>query len=223
MIAMSLLTSYYLFHDERFSLLVLAVAGAPIFIASLFVPKLVEKYGKRKIFIISNWAAVIFGTISWFVGYQNVVLFIITTLLRAVPLGIQGIMIFMFTPDCAECGRFKTGIDAKGITFAIQTFVTKMASALAGSLGMFLLGFFGWKEVNAESFKDLAEQNVVQSDFTLNGLWFIFVMIPTIGLILAGIIWHFYKLKDEDVKVMIDCNNGKITREEAESQLSRKY
>jgi Na+/melibiose symporter-like transporter len=220
MIAMSLLTSYYLFHDERFSLLVLAVAGAPIFIASLFVPKLVEKYGKRKIFIISNWAAVIFGTISWFVGYQNVVLFIITTLLRAVPLGIQGIMIFMFTPDCAEYGRFKTGIDAKGITFAIQTFVTKMASALAGTLGMFLLGFFGWKEVNAESFKDLAAQNVQQSDFTLNGLWFIFVMVPTIGLILAGIFWQFYKLKDEDVKVMIDCNNGKITREEALEKIS---
>jgi Na+/melibiose symporter-like transporter len=85
---------------------------------------------------------------------------------------------------------------------------------------MFLLGFFGWKEVNAESFKDLAEQNVVQSDFTLNGLWFIFVMIPTIGLIFAGIIWHFYKLKDEDVKVMIDCNNGKITREEALEKIS---
>ena len=222
MISMSIVTSYYLFHDERFSLLVLAVAGAPIFIASLFVPKLVEKYGKRKIFIISNWAAVIFGTISWLCGYQSMVAFIITTLLRAVPLGIQGIMIFMFTPDCAEYGRFKTGIDAKGITFAIQTFVTKMASALAGSLGMVLLGLFGWKEVNAESFADLAEQNVQQSDATLNGMWFIFVMIPTIGLILAGIFWHFYKLNDEDVKIMIDCNNGKITREEALEKISIK-
>ena len=222
MISMSIVTSYYLFHDERFSLLVLAVAGAPIFIASLFVPKLVEKYGKRKIFIISNWAAVIFGTISWLCGYQSMVAFIITTLLRAVPLGIQGIMIFMFTPDCAEYGRFKTGIDAKGITFAIQTFVTKMASALAGSLGMVLLGLFGWKEVNAESFADLAAQNVQQSDATLNGMWFIFVMIPTIGLVLAGIFWHFYKLNDEDVKIMIDCNNGKITREEALEKISIK-
>ena len=95
-----------------------------------------------------------------------------------------------------------------------------MASALAASLGMFLLGFFDWKEVNAESFQDLATQNVQQSQFTLDGLWFIFVMIPTIGLILAGIFWHFYKLKDEDVKVMIDCNNGKITREEALEKIS---
>ena len=220
MTAMSLLASYYLFNDERFSLVVLALAGAPIFIASLFVPKLAEKYGKRKIFLVSNWAAVILGTISWLCGYHNVILFMVLTVLRAIPLGIQGIMIFMFTPDCAEYGQFKTGIDAKGITFAIQTFVTKMAAALQGTLGMFLLGFFGWKEVTAENFQDLAAQNVQQSEFTLNGLWFIFVMIPTIGLIFAGLFWQFYKLKDEDVKAMIDCNNGKITRTEALEKIS---
>lgn len=220
MTAMSLLASYYLFNDERFSLVVLALAGAPIFIASLFVPKLAEKYGKRKIFLVSNWAAVILGTISWLCGYHNVILFMVLTVLRAIPLGIQGIMIFMFTPDCAEYGQFKTGIDAKGITFAIQTFVTKMAAALQGTLGMFLLGFFGWKEVTAENFQDLAAQNVQQSEFTLNGLWFIFIMIPTIGLIFAGLFWHFYKLKDEDVKAMIDCNNGKITRTEALEKIS---
>lgn len=220
MTSMNLLASYYLFNNEFFSLLVGALAVAPMLIASLLVPKMVEKYGKRKIFIISNWAAVIFGTISWLCGYNNVILFIILTVLRAVPLGIQGIMLFMFTPDCAEYGKFKTGIDAKGITFAIQTFVTKIAAAVSAALGMFLLGFFGWKEVNAESFQDLAAQNVQQSQFTLDGLWFIFVMIPTIGLILAGIFWQFYKLKDEDVKVMIDCNNGKITREEALEKIS---
>lgn len=220
MISMNLLASYYLFHDERFSLLVGALAVAPILVASLLVPKMVEKYGKRKIFIISNWAAVLFGTISWLCGYHNVILFIILTVLRAIPLGIQGIMIFMFTPDCAEYGRFKTGIDAKGITFAIQTFVTKMAAALSATLGMFLLDYFDWKEVAAKSFQDLADQNVQQSEFTLNGLWFIFIMVPTIGLIIAGAFWQFYKLKDEDVKAMIDFNNGKISREEALERIS---
>jgi hypothetical protein len=45
-------------------------------------------------------------------------------------------------------------------------------------------------------------------------------MIPTIGLIIAGIFWQFYKLKDEDVKAMIDFNNGKISREEALERIS---
>jgi Na+/melibiose symporter-like transporter len=222
MTSMNLLASYYLFGNEFFSLLVGALAVAPMLVASLFVPKMVEKYGKRKIFIMSNWAAVILGTISWILGYHNVIVFIILTVLRAVPLGIQGVMLFMFTPDCAEYGKFKTGIDAKGITFAIQTFMAKITGAMSAALSMFLLGFFKWKEVNAESFQDLAAQNVQQSEFTLNGLWFIYIMVPTIGIIISGVIWHFYKLKDADVKLMIDCNNGKITREEALEKISIK-
>lgn len=222
MTSMNLLASYYLFGNEFFSLLVGALAVAPTLIASLLVPKMVEKVGKRKLFIISNWAAVILGTVTWLIGYHNVVFFIVLTVLRAIPLGIQGVMLFMFTPDCAEYGKFKTGIDAKGITFAIQTFMAKITGAISAALGMFLLGFFGWKEVNAESFQDLAAQNITQSDFTLDGLWFIYIMVPTIGIILSGIIWHFYKLNDKDVKLMIDCNNGKISKEEALNSISIK-
>ena len=81
MTSMNLLASYYLFGNEFFSLLVGALAVAPMLVASLFVPKMVEKYGKRKIFIMSNWAAVIFGTISWLCGYQNMVVFILLIIL----------------------------------------------------------------------------------------------------------------------------------------------
>ena len=41
---------------------------------------------------------------------------------------------------------------------------------------------------------------------------------------LAGVaVMGFYKLKDKDVELMAKCNAGEITREEAESLLSRKY
>ena len=42
--------------------------------------------------------------------------FIIISILRAVPMAILGVMLFMFTPDCAEFGKFTSGIEAKGIT-----------------------------------------------------------------------------------------------------------
>lgn len=41
--------------------------------------------------------------------------------------------------------------------------------------------------------------------------------------LLAYIVWLFYDLKDRDVQVMIDCNTGKISREEAMGMLSKKY
>ena len=186
---------------------------------------MVEKYGKRKIFIISNWAAVLFGTISWLCGYQNVVLFIILTVLRAIPLGIQGIMIFMFTPDCAEYGQYKSNIEAKGITFAIQTFVIKLSGAVSSSLSVGLLGLpiVGWVTVKADNFEQLAAMGITQTPQALDAFWFIYAMIPTLGYLAAYIAWRFYNLKDNDVQIMAQCNSGAITREEAESKLSRKY
>ena len=119
-------------------------------------------------------------------------------------------------------GKFKTGIDAKGITFAIQTFMVKLTAAVSSALPLTLLSFFKWKTVNAESFKELSENPVIQSEYTLNGLWFIYTMLPAIGLALAGVIWYFYKMKDNDVQLMTDCNIGKISREEALEGLSIK-
>ncbi len=220
--SLNLLVSYYLFHNEMFSLLVGAVAVVPSLIFSLIVPKLIAKFDKRTVFLTSNIAAIVLGIIIWIIGYKSMILFTVLTVVRAVPLAIQGVMLFMFTPDCAEYGKFKTGTDAKGITFAIQTFMAKITAAISTTLGLFMLGIFGWKDVEAENFQQLQELGVSQSEFTLNGLWFTYAMIPTIGLIFAGIIWHFYRLKDSDVKIMIDCNNGKISKDEAMEKITSK-
>jgi hypothetical protein len=49
------------------------------------------------------------------------------------------------------------------------------------------------------------------------------MLILAIGGLLAYIVWLFYDLKDKDVQVMIDCNTGKITREEAFAKMTKKY
>ena len=132
---------------------------------------------------------------------------------------------FMFTPDCAEYGLFKSGIEAKGITFAIQTFMAKLTGSISGALGMLILGLeaVGWNVVEATSFEELERLGIEQTPHALNILWLIFMLIPAIGGLLAFIVWCFYDLRDKDVQIMIDCNTGKITREEALSRLSRKY
>ena len=77
--------------------------------------------------------------------------------------------------------------------------------------------------VEVGSFQELQESGVTQTPHALNMLWLIFMLIPAIGGLLAYIAWLFYDLKDKDVQVMIDCNTGKITRDEAMSMLSKKY
>ncbi len=100
-------------------------------------------------------------------------------------------------------------------------------------MGLALLGWFGFKtefEVNGivqevSSFADLEAINAIaqQTSEALDGLWFTYNIVPIIGLVIALVIWGFYKLNDKDVQIMADCNVGKITKDEAEKLLSKKY
>lgn len=223
--ALNLLASYYLFNDSLF-ITIIGFAGAPFaFIGAMLVPKLVRKFEKIAIFRVSVMAAVILGIIMWAVGYKNPILFVVISILRSIPTSTLGVMLFMFTPDCAEYGKFKSGIEAKGITFAIQTFMVKLTGAISSALSLFLLGIpaVGWVSVEAENFEQLAKMGVTQTPEALDAFWFIYALIPSIGYLLSYIVWRFYNLKDKDVQIMAACNAGEITREEAEGQLSKKY
>ncbi len=223
--AFNLFVSYYIFNNELFALVVSVISVAPQLIFSLLVPKMLRKIDKMKLYKISAVLIIVLSIATWVVGYKSIVLYIVLSTLRAVPVGIQGVLMFMFTPDCAEYGKYKSGIEANGITFAIQTFMVKLTAAISGALGMFLLGLksTGWISVEVENFQQLAELGVKQTDHALDVLWFIYVMVPAIGCFIALVIWNFYKLNDKDVQIMADCNAEKITRKEAENLLNKKY
>ncbi|MBQ8209605.1 MAG: MFS transporter [Clostridia bacterium] len=221
--SLNLIASYYLFGNSMFNLIISVLSAAPQFIAALVVPALVRKFDKFKVYFWSNVAMIVTGLAIFIAGYDNVVFFVVLTVIRSVPAAIVGVMNFMFTPDCAEYGKYKTGTEAKGITFAIQTFSVKIAAAVASALSLFALGCFGWKEVTASSFEELATMGVTQTPEALKGLWITYALIPVVGYILSMGLYIFYKLNDKDVQIMAKCNSGEITREEAEKQLSRKY
>ncbi len=223
--AFTLYVSYYLFDSALFSLLVGAIGTIPQLVVSLLLPKIIRKYDKMMVNQVCLFIYVILSVVIWLVGYGNAVAYIILFTLRSVPLAIVSLEMCMFTPDCAEYGRFKTGTDAKGITFAVQTFMAKLTSSISGALGLFILGLdaVGWKVVEVGSFQELEQSGVTQTPHALNMLWLIYTLIPAIGGLLAFITWLFYDLKDKDVQLMIDCNTGKISREEAISKMSKKY
>lgn len=223
--AFNLYVSYYLFNSALFSLLVGAIGTVPQLIVALLLPKLMRRFDKMKVNRVCLLAYVILSVITWAVGYGNVALYIVLFTIRSVPLAVVSLEMFMFTPDCAEYGRFKSGTDAKGITFAIQTFMAKLTGSVSGALGLFILGLksVGWKVVEVSSFQELEQSGVTQTAHALDMLWLIFMLIPAIGGLLAYIVWLFYDLKDKDVQVMIDCNTGKISREQALSMLPEKY
>ena len=223
--AFTLYVSYYLFNSALFSLVVGAVGTVPQLIVALLLPKIIRKYDKMKVNRVCLLLYVILSVITYLAGYGNIAVYIILFTIRSIPLAVVSLEMFMFTPDCAEYGYFKSGTEAKGITFAVQTFMAKLTGSISSALGLFILGLksVGWQVVEVGSFQELEQSGVTQTPHALNMLWLIFMLIPAIGGLLAYIVWLFYDLKDKDVQVMIDCNTGKITCEEAMSLMSKKY
>lgn len=244
--ALNLLTAYYIFGNELISLVTGTVAAVPQLVMALFVPKIIRKIDKFTLFKICVVATIILSVPLYF-SQHSLILFIITFMLRSIPLGVVGVLSFTFTPDCAEYGKFSTGTEAKGITFAIQTFAVKLAAAISSGLGLILLGVFNFKNKfmgsEIENLQELIEQGKIalqadgavkietfadyqaidaisrQTAEAIDGLWFTYNVVPIIGLVIALVIWSFYKLKDNHVQIMADCNAGKISKNEASKLL----
>ena len=223
--AFTLYVSYYLFNSALFSLVVGAVGTVPQLLIALLLPKIIRKFDKMKVNRVCLLLYAVLSIITWIIGYGNVMVYIILFTIRSIPLAVVSLEMFMFTPDCAEYGRFKSGTEAKGITFAVQTFMAKLTGSISSALGLFVLGLksVGWKVVEVGSFQELEQSGVTQTQHALDMLWLIFMLIPAIGGVLSYITWLFYDLRDKDVQVMIDCNTGKITREEALGMMTKTY
>ena len=221
--AVLLFASFYLFGNSLFSIVLNILNMVPGVFAAMLMPTILKRFDKFKTLFWCNMVCVVMGLAIYFLGYDNQGIFLTLTVIRTVPMSIVGILAFMFTPDCAEYGQYKSGISAKGITFAIQTFSVKITGAVSSSLALFLLGLFGWISVEAESFEQLAAMNIQQSPAALNGLWIVYALVPVIGMIISTFIYLGYKLNDKDVQIMAKCNSGEITKAEAEKLLSRKY
>jgi len=220
---LGMFVSFYLFDDEMFNLFLGALSMVPTLILALLIPKMIKKIDKFKLYYWSSLLSILVGIAIFLGGYENKTLFIVLNVLKAIPAVFPLFLIFMFTPDCAEYGKFKTGIEARGITFAIQTFARKLTGSISTPLGLALIGLFGFVSYEAESFAALSEMGATQTPEALQGLWLTYALFPLVGGILQAVLLLFYKLNDKDVQVMSDCNAGLITREEAEEKLSRKY
>ncbi len=209
----SLYLSRFCLENEAISSITGLLAIAPTLIIGIFLPAITKKVDKFKLYYLGVALSLVFTLARFAVGYHNITTYLIFTVIAAIPTGFTGTLMYMFTPDCAEYGRYKTGIAAPGITFATQTFFVKLQSALVVAISSLALAALGFVE----------GEGAVQAAGFADKLWNASIFLPAIGILLSLIILRFYKLNDHDVELMAKCNAGEITREEAESQMINKY
>ena len=215
---------FYIFHDSMVFSYVMLIGFVPGLILSCFCGKLADKFGKRNLLAFIFALITAASLIIYFFGRDHKIFFIVVGGLCAIPNALIAVVRTYIAPDTIEYTRYKTGKDCSGIFYALQSFVNKAFGGVVNSITLAILAFYGWKEVQGDSFADLAAQGVTQSETALNALWGLGYLIPAIGFGLAAILLYvFYNLKDSDAELMAKCNAGAITREECEARLSRKY
>ncbi len=184
----------------------------PVLLTYVFVPFILQYTDKIVLYRVSFAVFIALGIAMYFVGYQNITLYLVFTALRAFMGGIPGILMFTFAADCVEYGHYKSGIRKEGITFSIQTFTAKFTAAISAALSGVVLMLMQYDGTAAVQSAEVAKQ-----------FWFYANWVPVLGAALCMPLLLAYKLRDKDVQIMADANEGRITREQAQSALSMQY
>ncbi len=186
--------------NEGLTTVILATTIIPLLFVVPFLPVLIQKFGKRKLTIVSSAAFILLSVGQYYYGYDNLVLFLAISAVRVIFMQIPILIYGMFTADCIEYGAYTLGERTEGIAFSIQTFVTKLGGALATVISMQILRYFGY-----------IQQSVTQAASAVHGIWVLMTLMPAAGFVIMLIIMiFFYDLKESDVQTMIDKMRGSL-------------
>lgn len=213
-VSMLLYVSKYCLGDVRYMSIIVGISIIPICILFLFSGKIFKRFDKIVVYRFCMIATMCLNLITMLVGHKNKVVAVACLVAIAVLAILPAILMGAIPQDCVEYGTYKTNIRKEGVTFALQTFSNKLTAAFATMISGVVLTIIGY---------DSADPNFIVTEAMASKMWFANFIIPVVGQLVAIGFLFAYKLKDKDVQIMSDCNIGKITREEAEAQLSRKY
>ena len=199
---------------EGLATLVAGGAAVSVIVVSALVPVLSRKWDKFQVLCAGLAFTVVMNVVAYFVGYDSLVLALIMTTLKCSGLGFWSVVLYMLVADTVEYGTYKTGTRAAGVTFSLQCFAAKLKNGLIGSVVLFSLARVGFVE----------GENAIQPAGVADGVWGLFCLLPAAGFLIALVLLlKFFKLRTKDVQIMSRCNNGEITREEAEKLLEGKF
>ena len=211
--AWGLYVARHCLENEAMQSLTSVLAFVPAVGSNMLAPVLCKKYDKFKVFYLSLGLTIVANLIRMGVGYENTTAYLVASVFTCIPGCMTGSILFMFTPDCAEYGHYKSGISCPGVTFSVQTFFVKLESAVMTAFSALVLGMLGF----------VSGEGAAQSADFAQKLWNASCILPTIGIALSMLILSKYKLNDHDVQLMAKCNAGEITREEAEAKMKNRY
>ena len=187
-------------HGEGlYTIVTLAIVPGGL-IASVLVPYLTRKFGKKQSYIWTNIVGGIALLIAFIVGISvngngrgdytdiaTLVIAILAIVISGIPSGLTNIVSYAMIGDTVEYLELKTGERAEGICFAMQTFINKIGMAIGafiGVMGYYLAGV----TANNPGALDAAGKDV---------MWIMLMLVAALSFILSAVPMFFYKFTEK--------------------------
>lgn len=183
--------------EGLYTIITLAVVPGGL-IASLLVPYLTKKFGKKNSYIWSHIVGGVALLIAFFVGLgisrgdythpATLIIALLAIVIAGVPSGLSNIVSYAMIGDTVEYLELKTGERAEGICFAMQTFINKIGMAVGAFIGV--LGYYiAGVTPNNPGALDATGKDV---------MWTMLMLIAAVSFIAAAIPMFFYKFNEKE-------------------------
>jgi GPH family glycoside/pentoside/hexuronide:cation symporter/probable glucitol transport protein GutA len=147
---------------------------ASMILSMFFAPALIKRFGKKWTYIYAQILGFIAHLMMFVLGYANLGLLFGLLFLAGVSLGISDVVTYSLTGDTVDYLEHRTGQRAEGLVFSLNTFSTKLQSALGLAFIGLVLAVVGYQGDAA-----------VQTPAALNGIFALLSLFPAIACVLS--------------------------------------
>lgn len=170
---------------------------ASMIIAMFFAPALVKRFGKKWTYIYAQILGFAAHLVLFFVGYSELGLMFGLLFLAGVSLGISDVVTYSLTGDTVDYLEHRTGQRAEGLVFSLNTFSTKMQSAIGLWFIGLVLSFIGYQPEAA-----------IQTALTYQGIFALLSLFPAIACVLSIIPMLFFDFTEkEHAKILSELHH----------------
>lgn len=184
---MGMITTY-MFTDYFVSKSGLSVALLFTYATTLFmapIAKLVtQRFGKKEASVVALLFASVMYLGMYFLHLHNVTIFLTMLFLATFGQAMFNLMVWAFITDVIANHQYVTGLREDGTVYGVNSFARKVAQAIAGGAGGFMLSWIGYRSSTTGG--------VVQTETVLNNIYAIGTLVPFILTLTSALILLFW-------------------------------
>lgn len=203
-------TTTYMFTDyfrskQALSIALLFTYGTTIILAP-FAKWLNSKFGKKEASSVALLFAAAMYLIMYLLHLHNAWIYLVMLLFATFGTAMFNLMIWAFITDVIDNHQYVTGLREDGTVYGVNSFARKVAQAIAGGAGGFLLAIVGYKTSTSGG--------AAQSEAVLNRIYAAANLVPFVLLLIAGLTLIFWYPLSKDRIHEVDAELSKINKQE---------